>query len=146
MSNIVLRRVIAFATEQGTSQNVAEQIGRMTGIDVVDIKTINVNEINLYSLIIFVVSTYGRGAAPESVREYWSSFEKVNLKCNNVKFAVLGCGSSNFRKTFLGFAKKVEEKMINLGATKLVEMGINDEAEEQTTDLTTWVRNIPGLL
>jgi len=142
MSNIVLRRVIAYASEQGTSQALATSIGKSTGIDVIDIKNLKIDELNLYSMIVFVVSTYGRGAPPSNCTEYWGSLESCNIDCNTVNFAVLGVGSSNFRRSFLGFAKKLSDKMKSLGAKEVVPMGIHDETGEKSIDVQAWVQSI----
>jgi sulfite reductase alpha subunit-like flavoprotein len=131
--------VILYATEQGASQEVAEKIGQATGIEVVDAKTVKAEDLTKYTKIVWVVSSYGRGAAPSEYREWWETVNALTADLSAVSFAVFGCGSSNYKRSFVGFAKAVEAKMLELGAKKITEMGILDDTDEKSTDLDAFI-------
>lgn len=131
--------VILYATEQGTSKEVAEKIGKATGIEAVDAKTVTAEDLSKYTKIVWVVSSYGRGAAPAEYREWWNTVNALSADLKSISFAVFGCGSSNYKRSFVGFAKTVEAKMLALGATKIEEMGILDDADEKSTDLDAFI-------
>lgn len=131
--------VVIYASEQGTAKGIAEEIGQKTGFDVTDIREFNFDNFATYNYVIFVVATYGRGSAPKSCEEAWQKLNSITDKVENMKFAVFGVGSSAFRRSFVGFAKTVENKMKELGATEVTEMGILDEQDEKSTDLNEWM-------
>lgn len=139
---VLLRKVIAYGTNQGTSKEIAEKIGKETGIDVVAVQDIKVEDLNLYSTIIFVVPTYGRGAPPDSVKPWWDTFSASSTSLSTVHFAVFGLGSSNFRRSFVGFAKALEKKMLDLGAKEITEMGVLDDNDDKSTDMNQFIEAV----
>jgi sulfite reductase alpha subunit-like flavoprotein len=131
-------RVVLYASEQGTSKAVAEEIGNAVHSNIVDLKEFNYEDLETYDLVIFVVPSYGRGQCPESYVPAWEKFKNRTTPLTKMKFAVWACGSSAFKKSFVGFGKEVEKKMLELGATKVMEMGIKDEQGEDNGDVTVW--------
>ena len=131
--------VILYASEQGTSKGIAEKIGKETGIECIDAKTVKAEDLSKYTKIVWVVSSYGRGIAPAEYREWWDSVNALSADLSGVSFAVFGCGSSNYRRSFVGFAKTVEAKMLALGAKKITDMGILDDADEKSTDIDAFI-------
>ena len=134
--------VCLFATQGGTSQEFAEKFAEVLGCETVDAKDVPAEDLAKYTKIIWSVSSYGRGLAPKEYREWWQSVEDWQGDLSNTKFAVFTCGSSNYKKTFAGFGKTVEARMNALGAKEICPMGINDEAEEQSTDLDEFIKGI----
>ena len=141
---LVLRRAIFYATQQGTSKEVAEQIGSKIGIDVHDIATLKTEDFDTYSTLIFVVSSYGRGDPPASAKPFWQFLSGLDpaKKFSGIKFAVFGCGSTNFKRSFVGFAKKVEEALKNHGCQEIAELGIKDDNDEESCDLDQWITSL----
>lgn len=134
--------IILYASEQGTAKGLAEQIGKETVITVKDAKDVQPSELPTYEKIIFVPASYGRGDPPAEYKDWYASFDAFKGDLSKAKFAVLGVGSANYKRSFVGFAKKIEAKLTALGATKICDMGIADETEEKSTDLNEFINNV----
>lgn len=141
MATIVIRRAIVYFSEQGTAKGIAEEIGRKTGIDVVDVNAFDIDNIKTYGFLIFVPASYGRGSPPRNCTEAWAKLQNVG-RLDGLKFAVWGVGSSAFRRSFLGFAKEIENKMKELGAEEVTTLGISDEQHEQDVNLDEWLKTL----
>ena len=135
-------KAVFSASNCGTSQDLAEKIGERLNISVSDLKTLNIDDLKNYKLIIFAVSTYGRGAPPRGYEDVWKKLQAFTGDLSNVEFAVYGAGSSSFEKTFLGFAKNIENKMKELGAKEVAKLGILDEMEDVEFDFDEWIKSI----
>lgn len=133
---------VIYASEQGTAKGVAETIGQKMGFEVIDICEFNFDNFETYKYLIFVVATYGRGVAPKSCQSAWEKLNGITKTVEGMKFAVFGVGSSAFRRTFVGFAKTVENKMKELGATEVTELGVLDEQDEKSVDLNEWMNKL----
>ena len=141
MAAIIIRRAIVYFSEGGTAKGIAEEIGRKTGIDVIDVNAFDIENIRTYGFLIFVPASYGRGAPPQCCTEAWEKLQKVGSLAG-LKFAVWGVGSSAFRRSFLGFAKTLEAKMKELGAEEVTTLGISDEQQEEDVNLDEWVKTL----
>ena len=124
-------RFVLYASKRGTSKGIAEQLAAKYSCPAIDIRTVHPFQLS-GKFVILVLSTYGRGGPPESAEGFWKEIQSIDdpAALQSTKFAVVGCGSSDFAKTFCGFAKTMESKMIALGATQLIPMTTVDEAEE----------------
>jgi sulfite reductase alpha subunit-like flavoprotein len=140
MSNT--RRAIVFATEGGTSEEKATRIFERTRIPVANITTFPIESVDAYDLLIFVVPTYGSGDPPDSSAEIWGKLLSRTTPLKGLKFAVWAMGNSEFGDTFLGFAKKVEAKLKELGATEITALGATDAAEAQSTNFDDWIASL----
>ena len=124
--------VVFYATKTGTSKQFAEEIGKRLGFHVEDIENLTLDRFcSNIRRAVFVVATYGRGKPPVSAVPFWESLSGVKeWKGGPVQFAVLGCGSSSFLKTFVGFAKDLEAKLQSLGMTEVAPLCTRDENED----------------
>jgi flavodoxin len=138
------RRAIVYASERGTSKGIAETLGKQTGIQVVPIADFKVDEIAAYALLVFVVPTYGRGHPPPSAGPAWTQIQALTPTLTDLKFAVFGIGSTHFDATFLGFAKDLEKKLTELGATKVAALGQYDQSTkaDPVPGVTDWVKTL----
>lgn len=135
------KKAVFFATQQGTSKRFATQIGEITGIEVVDLAGFNAADLPQYEVALFVVPSYGKGDPPAPAKNFWEGLSESTTELPNLKFAVYGCGDSNFKRSFMGFGKKINEKLATLGATRLTEMGQYDENGDET-DVPEWVEKL----
>lgn len=148
--------LVLYATKGGTSKEFAELVGNTIGFNnIVDIaslpsKFINdtfVNSKGKRKRIVFVVPTYGRGMPPPSAKEFWeslSNLNKSNVNNLNLQFAVLGLGSSSFESTFVGFAKNLEAKLIEIGGVEICQLCTRDEMNDDEDDekVKEWIHQI----
>lgn len=88
------------------------------------------DEIISEPLVVFVVSTTGSGKEPRSMTPLWSMLLRSDLPedlFDETDFAILGLGDSAYEK-FCWPAKLLSRRLLNLGATEIVERG---EADDQ---------------
>ncbi|CAN7054359.1 unnamed protein product [Brassica oleracea var. botrytis] len=79
--------------------------------------------------ILFVVSTTGQGDSPDSFKEFWRFLLQRNLGnswLQRVCFAVFGLGDSGYQK-YNFVTKKLDKRLLDLGATTIIEKGLGDD-------------------
>lgn len=148
--------IILYATKGGTSKDFAELVSQTIGFsNVIDIASLPSNFIDDVFVnsngkrrrIVFVVPTYGRGMPPPSAKQFWESLSALDKsKVNNLQlqFAVLGLGSSSFESTFVGFAKNLEAKLIEIGGVEICPLCTRDEMNDEEDDekVKSWINQI----
>ena len=137
--------VVFYATKGGTSKRFAEEIGQRLGFPVEDIANLSVDRLaSTLRRVVFAVATYGRGKPPPSAVDFWQEMSTVSeWKGGPLQFAVLGCGSSAFSKTFVGFAKDLDAKLKSLGLTEIAPMCTRDENEDDDDDkVREWITGL----
>jgi flavodoxin len=137
-----MAQAIVYATEAETSKETAEAIGARTGISVFNVDSFSLDTLATYSLVIFVVPTYEDGGPPPSTADTWNAFLGSAKRLPDLKFAVWGMGSSDFDDSFVQFAKTLEAKLKELGASELTTLGYHDANEAQSIDLDGWVKTL----
>lgn len=148
--------LVIYATKAGTSKEFAELVGQTIGFSkVIDVASLPkdfvqnalVNCNGKRRRIVFVVATYGRGMPPPSAKEFWeklSAVDKSKVSNLNLQFAVLGLGSSSFESTFVGFAKNLEAKLLEIGGTEICPLCTRDEMNDEEDDekVKAWINQI----
>ncbi|KAJ8686661.1 hypothetical protein QAD02_022455 [Eretmocerus hayati] len=142
---------ILYGSETGTAQDIAEQIWKYSkrydlrsNVDAMDDYDIQqlVNE----QVMVFVVSTAGQGDTPMNMKNFWKFLLRKNLPSNflcHVKFSVLGLGDSSFEK-FNFAAKKLNKRLIQLGATEIAQIGLADDQHDLGIDavFAVWLEDV----
>ncbi|KAK0572444.1 hypothetical protein LWI29_031550 [Acer saccharum] len=151
----VLSRLILYASQTGNALDAAERIGReaerrgcpvvVRSMDDYDAKSLPWEDI-----VIFVVSTTGQGDAPDSMKVFWRFLLQKNLSkhwLKGVHYAVFGLGDSGYQK-FNFVAKKLDNRLLNLGATAVLERGLGDDQHPSGYEgaLDPWLRSLWGSL
>ncbi|KYQ94424.1 NADPH-dependent diflavin oxidoreductase 1 [Tieghemostelium lacteum] len=153
-----MKCTIIYATESGTSQEVAEKLSRdllkcQIKPQVIDIKDYDRLKLPLETLVLFVLSTAGHGEVPDSMKPFWSFLLIKNLPPNslaNTKFGVLGLGDSSY-VTYNFAAKKLYQRLLSLGAKPLLrrgdaddqhDLGLDYEVEKWTGELVVALSNL----
>lgn len=125
------RIVILFGSQTGNAEELAESLWRQfksRGFSgpVIPMDSYNICNLINEEFVIFVCSTTGDGEEPDNMKKFWKfllrkSLPKDSLK--NMKFGVLGLGDSSYSK-FNFTAKKLYKRLLQLGATQLLDIGI----------------------
>ncbi|XP_050227357.1 NADPH-dependent diflavin oxidoreductase 1 isoform X2 [Mercurialis annua] len=129
-----MKLVILYATETGNALDAAERIGREAerrGCPVILCSMDQFDPCNLphEDAVIFVVSTTGQGDTPDSMKGFWRFLLRKNLSkqwLEGVHYAVFGLGDSGYQK-FNFVAKKLDRRLLDLGAMAIVERGLGDD-------------------
>ncbi|MFX5119401.1 PepSY domain-containing protein [Acinetobacter baumannii] len=133
--------LITYATQTG----VAEQLAWSTATSLqeahqpVQVKSVQqLTEVDLqqHEQILFVISTYGTGEAPDLASNFAKKLLKTNLEIQHVKYAVLALGSKEYPDTYCSFGHTVDEWLKNNGAKALFDIIEVDNANP--ADIQNW--------
>ncbi|GJE93014.1 sulfite reductase flavoprotein subunit alpha [Phanerochaete sordida] len=146
---------ILYATETGNAQDVAERLARLCRrlhfrVRLCSIDEYQVDDIFSTHLIIFVISTTGSGREPRSMTRFWTSLLRGDLPSDlfdHLDFTIFGLGDTAYEK-FCWPAKMLERRLLQLGATKIVDRGDADDQHPLGIDgaLDPWMRTLSDTL
>lgn len=91
-----------------------------------------------------ITSSTGDGEPPENALLLWKKLQDKNLSCNHlshIKYALLGLGDSNYT-TFGGFPKSLDRQLLKLGAKKIYEFGLADDAVGLEIVVDPWIEKL----
>ncbi|EAX91457.1 flavodoxin family protein [Trichomonas vaginalis G3] len=133
--------MIAYATKKGTAKMVADRFAEILHFPVCSISDIKPSDLQQYKNLILIISNYGKGEGPKTCKDFFEDFEKIENPefYKGVQYAVFGCGSSKRAPYYLAFTKHVENKMAELGATKIHTLGELDDKNPDKSSIETWL-------
>ncbi|RVE41573.1 hypothetical protein evm_013777 [Chilo suppressalis] len=143
------RILVLFGSQTFTAKEIAERLWRMTKVLGFKGPVQAMDEYPIAQLIheefaIFVCATMGQGDEPDNMKKFWKFLLRKNLPSNSLmklKFGVLGLGDSSYSKfNFVG--KKLHKRLMQLGATPLLDIGLCDYQHDLGHDavLTPWLK------
>ncbi|XP_030853099.1 NADPH-dependent diflavin oxidoreductase 1, partial [Strongylocentrotus purpuratus] len=145
------RVVILYGSQTGTAQDVAERIGREAkrrhlAARVLPSDSYSIASLIQEELVIFVLATTGQGDEPDNMKKFWRFIMRKDLpgdSLNQLKFSVLGLGDSSYPK-FNYVAKKLFRRLIQLGASDLIPLGLGDDQHELGPDavIDPWLTSL----
>ncbi|WZZ61204.1 hypothetical protein YC2023_061311 [Brassica napus] len=147
--------LVLYASQTGNALDAAERIGREAERRGCPASIVSTDEFDPSSLpheeaIVFVVSTTGQGDSPDSFKEFWKFLLQRNLGnswLQRVRFAVFGLGDSGYQK-YNFVAKKLDKRLLDLGATTIIEKGLGDDQHPPGYEATLdpWMLSLWGTL
>ena len=147
--------LVLYGTETGTSQDVAEEAGRLTqrlhfDTDVAGFDDVAATELSKYTVTIFVMATTGQGEFPTNAISFWKSLLKKKLSRDyfkGVQYALAGLGDSSYPK-YNWAARKLEKRLQQLGAKPVLESCEADEQDDDGTEgvIVPWLQSLPAAL
>ncbi|KAL0899605.1 hypothetical protein Bca101_083566 [Brassica carinata] len=92
----------------------------------------------------------GQGDSPDSFKEFWRFLLQRNLGnswLQRVRFAVFGLGDSGYQK-YNFVAKKLDKRLLDLGATSIIEKGLGDDQHPSGYEATLdpWMLSLWSML
>ncbi len=93
---------------------------------------------------IFFIATCGQGAMPQNGKNFYTALCKREEPFKEgTKFSVMGLGDSSYF-FFCKAAKLVEKRMIELGAEKVLDLGLGDDSAEEGLEegLHSWLDQV----
>ncbi|XP_066569284.1 NADPH-dependent diflavin oxidoreductase 1 [Amia ocellicauda] len=133
--------LVLYGSQTGTAQDTAERIGRQAQRRRVEVRvealdSYNVADLITESLVLFVCSTTGQGDPPDNMKNFWRFLFRKSLPAGSLcrlDCAVLGLGDSSYPK-FNFVAKKLHKRLLQLGATELLPVGLADDQHDLGPD------------
>ncbi|HGH3622211.1 PepSY domain-containing protein [Acinetobacter baumannii] len=133
--------LITYATQTGVAEQLAwsNATSLQEAHQPVQVKSVQqLTEVDLqqHEQILFVISTYGTGEAPDLASNFAKKLLKTNLELQHVKYAVLALGSKEYPDTYCSFGHTVDEWLKNNGAKALFDIIEVDNANP--ADIQNW--------
>lgn len=136
---------VLFASETGTAAQVARDFADACVLshvaDAMD--DVDVDDIDGRTTIFFI-STCGQGAMPQNGKEFYKTLlaRTENFK-EGTQFSIMGLGDSSYY-FFCEAAKTVEKRLLELGAKKMLPLGLGDDSAEEgmETGLHDWLDGV----
>ncbi|KAI6230787.1 NADPH-dependent diflavin oxidoreductase 1 [Aphelenchoides fujianensis] len=121
------RILVLFASETGTSQDLAEQIWRegsrmRVPVRVLSFDDYDLNELPNERFVVFLVATAGQGEVPSNMRANWRKLLNARIPAgwlDGLRVACFGLGDSSYQKYNFA-AKKLNRRLGQLGAAMVV--------------------------
>ena len=134
-----------FASETGTAARIANDFAAACTLSSTasSMEDVDVNDIE-GKTVVFFISTCGQGAMPRNGRSFLQALQSRTTKFSaETKFLVFGLGDSSYY-FFVKAAKLVEDRLLELGASRMLEMGTGDDSAEQGMEqgLHDWLQSV----
>ncbi len=125
--------LIAYASQGGQAQELAERSGEQlrhagVAVEIQPLNALDRNALPRRQRVLFIVSTYGEGEAPDNAARFERQLLAVDCDLSNVEFAVLALGDRQYRH-FCGFGRRLDTRLRELGAQPLFDRLDVDRAE-----------------
>ena len=117
---------IVYASEMGTAMDVADKTEAMAkekGVDVVQfgMDSVSMDELKAMSKLMIITSTTGDGDLPMMGENFWNELSESDLDLSSIEYSVCALGDSSHHE-FCGAGKKVDARLLDLGAKKVLDM------------------------
>jgi len=121
--------LILYGTQTGTSENYGHRL--FTYMLETNFKPVILNMEQFgkedftfakdYRAVLFITSTYGCGAFPRSAKKFWKKVQKLEVNSlAHMRYSVFGIGNSGAGIYFCAAARTLDDKLSELGATRLL--------------------------
>jgi sulfite reductase alpha subunit-like flavoprotein len=123
---------VLYGSETGTAARVARDFADACTLshvaDAMD--DVEVDDIDGTTTVLFI-ATCGQGAMPANAKNFYKALcqRKEPFK-EGTKFMIMGLGDSSYF-FYCKAAKDVEQELVRLGATKMIDMGYGDDSAEE---------------
>jgi cytochrome P450/NADPH-cytochrome P450 reductase len=88
--------------------------------------------------MIIVTSSY-EGQPPDNARKFMAWMDSLPTSAlSGVKYAVFGCGNKDWARTYQAIPKKIDQKLADVGATRLIERGEANARGDFFGDFDRW--------
>ena len=125
---------ILWASMSGTAENVAitlnkkaKSMGFVT--NQLELNQVTMNDLSNMKNVAIVTSTTGEGDLPTNGEDFWDDLKNSDKNLKDLRYSVCALGDSS-HDVFCGAGKKVDEKLMQLGAQKVIDRQDCDGSDE----------------
>jgi sulfite reductase alpha subunit-like flavoprotein len=123
----------------GAAMDVAdktEAIAKDKGIDVVQfgMDSVSIDDLKIMNKLLIITSTTGDGDLPMMGEDFWNELSVSDLDLSSIEYSVCALGDSSHHD-FCGAGKKVDGRLQELGAKKVLDM---QECDGDTEGSEEW--------
>jgi len=140
--------LIAYASQTGNAQAIAKRCAAALDLSdsasVIALNVLTLDHLHNIDKMLFVVSTYGDGEAPDNGRLFAKLSKKLSNKLlSHLKYSIIALGDKAYPE-FCAFGYEINQAMLNAGAHSLGDVITVDNYNEQTTILANitpeWIK------
>jgi cytochrome P450 / NADPH-cytochrome P450 reductase len=135
--------LVLYGSNFGTAEDVAEQLARdaeargfATTVAALDER---VDALPTDGAVLITSSTYN-GTPPDNAKKFHDWITTTTSSQQGRKFAVFGCGDSDWAATFQQVPKLIDERLAALGATCIHPRGEGDASGDFDAQLQSWTK------
>ena len=125
---------ILWTSMSGTAENVADILNEKAKLkgfvtNQLELNQVTMNDLSNMKNVAIVTSTTGEGDLPTNGEDFWDDLKNSDKNLKNLRYSVCALGDSS-HDIFCGAGRKVDEKLIQLGAQKVIDRQDCDGSDE----------------
>ncbi len=120
--------LIAFGSQSGNAESLAKKLAKQAATQGFTARAAGLDSLQPADFVkdknvLLITSTWGEGDMPDNAVSFWDSINQngSSPKFDGVNYTVLALGDKNYADTFCLAGKKLDERLSELGATRIVD-------------------------